>query len=68
MTTRSVSASPYPKIDLITQPPVDARWLDGELARLEQLVEDGETLELVGSLNRLVGSTQPAAAESERVG
>ena len=24
-----VSASPYPMIDLITQPPVDARWLDG---------------------------------------
>jgi FlaA1/EpsC-like NDP-sugar epimerase len=63
-----VSASPYPKIDLITQPPVDAQWLEGELNRLERLVADGETLELVGSLNRLVGSGQPAAAESERVG
>jgi FlaA1/EpsC-like NDP-sugar epimerase len=63
-----VSASQYPKIDLITQPPVDAQWLEGELARLERLVGDGETLELVGSLNRLVGSGQPVAAESERVG
>ena len=64
-----VSPSPYPKIDLITQPPVDAQWLEGELARLERLVADGETLELVGSLNRLVGTSgQPVAAESERVG
>jgi len=63
-----VSASPYPKIDLITQPPVDAQWLDVQLNRLDRLVADGETLELVGSLNRLVTSGQPAAAESERVG
>jgi FlaA1/EpsC-like NDP-sugar epimerase len=64
-----VSQSPYPKIDLITQPPVDAQWLEGELARLERLVADGETLELVGALNRLLGSSgHPAAAESERVG
>jgi FlaA1/EpsC-like NDP-sugar epimerase len=63
-----VSASPHPKIDLITQPPVDAAWLEGELARLEQLVVDGDTLELVGALNRLVGSSsRSAAAESERV-
>jgi FlaA1/EpsC-like NDP-sugar epimerase len=64
-----VSQSPYPKIDLITQPPVDAQWLEGELARLERLVADGETLELVGALNRLLASSgHPAAAESERVG
>ena len=64
-----VSQSPYPKIDLITQPPVDAQWLEGELARLERFVADGETLELVGALNRLLGSSgHPAAAESERVG
>jgi FlaA1/EpsC-like NDP-sugar epimerase len=64
-----VSPSPYPKIDLITQPPVDAQWLEGELGRLERLVAEGDTLELVGSLNRLVGSSrQPAAATSEPVG
>jgi FlaA1/EpsC-like NDP-sugar epimerase len=62
-----VSPSPYPKIDLITQPAVDAQWLENELAGLERLVADGETLELVGTLNRLVGTGQPAAAESERV-
>jgi FlaA1/EpsC-like NDP-sugar epimerase len=64
-----VSASPYPKIDLITQPPVDAQWLEGELARLEQLVGDGDTLELVGSLSRLVrASSRSGATQSERVG
>ena len=62
-----VSPSPYPKIDLITQPAVDAHWLENELAGLERLVTEGETLELVGTLNRLVGTGQPAAAESERV-
>ena len=63
-----VSPSPYPKIDLITQPPVDAHWLEGELGRLERLVAEGDTLELVGTLSRLVGTGQPSAAESERVG
>jgi FlaA1/EpsC-like NDP-sugar epimerase len=63
-----VSPSPYPKIDLITQPAVDAQWLENELAGLERLVTEGETLELVGTLNRLVATGQPAAAESERVG
>ena len=51
----TVSASPHPKIDLITRQPVDAEWLETELALLERLVEDGDTLELVGELRRLVG-------------
>jgi len=50
-----VSPSEHPKIDLITRPPVDPEWLEAELALLERLVEDGETLELVGELRRLVG-------------
>jgi FlaA1/EpsC-like NDP-sugar epimerase len=50
----TVSPTPHPKIDLITRPPVDADWLEAELALLERLVEDGETLELVGELRRLV--------------
>jgi gamma-glutamyltranspeptidase/glutathione hydrolase len=36
-------------------------------ATLERLVAEGDTLELVGTLSRLVGTGQPAAAESERV-
>jgi FlaA1/EpsC-like NDP-sugar epimerase len=51
----TVSASPHPKIDLITRQPVDAEWLENELALLERLVEEGDTLELVGELRRLVG-------------
>ena len=50
----TVAPSPHPKIDLITRPPVDADWLEAELALLERLVEEGETLELVGELRRLV--------------
>ena len=54
----------HPKIDLITRRPVDADWLEAELARLEQLVEDGETLELVGELRRVVAEPRrdPATA------
>ncbi len=63
-----VSPSPYPKIDLITRPPVDAEWLEGELARLERLVAEGDTLELVGALSRLVVFPRSAATESEPVG
>jgi FlaA1/EpsC-like NDP-sugar epimerase len=50
----TVTPSRHPKIDLITRPPVDSEWLEAELADLERLVEDGETLELVGELRRLV--------------
>jgi FlaA1/EpsC-like NDP-sugar epimerase len=50
----TVSPSKHPKIDLITRPPVDPEWLEAELALLERLVEDGETLELIGELRRLV--------------
>jgi FlaA1/EpsC-like NDP-sugar epimerase len=49
-----VSPSRHPKIDLITRPPVDSEWLEAELALLERLVEEGETLELVGALRRLM--------------
>ena len=49
-----VTPSQHPKIELITRPPVDPDWLEAELALLERLVEEGETLELVGELRRLV--------------
>ncbi len=49
-----VSPSPHPKIERISRPPVEAAWLNEELAILERLVEDGDTLELVGELNRIV--------------
>ena len=49
-----VSPSPHPKIERISRPPVEAAWLDDELAILARLVEEGDTLELVGALNRIV--------------
>lgn len=51
----TATPSEHPKIDLITRRPVDSAWLESELALLERLVEEGETLELVGELRRLLG-------------
>jgi hypothetical protein len=65
-----VSPSPHAKIDLIARPPVDPEWLEEELAMLERLVEDGETLELVGTLRRLVDELRrerARAAEPRRL-
>ena len=56
----SVLPSPHPKIQLIARRPVDAEWLEAELAILERLVEQGETLELVGELRRVVREPQRA--------
>jgi len=57
-----VSPSPHPKIERIARPPVDAAWLDEELGMLERLVEDGDTLELVAALSRIVSEPRRAAS------
>ena len=57
-----VSPSPHPKIERIARPPVEAAWLDEELALLERLVEEGDTLELVGALSRIVQEPQRVPA------
>jgi FlaA1/EpsC-like NDP-sugar epimerase len=59
----SAGETPHPKILAVTRPTIDAAWLEDELAELERLVADGETLELVAKLGgmmkepRRVGST-----------
>ena len=59
----AVSTS-HPKIMRVSGPTVDALWLQDELAELERLVRDGETLEVVSRLAtmmrapRLVGETR----------
>lgn len=61
----SVSPSPYEAIMLVTRPPIDARWLEEELDALAELVEEGETLEVIGRLNAIVASprrVEPSAA------
>jgi FlaA1/EpsC-like NDP-sugar epimerase len=59
-----VTPSPHPKIERISRPPVEAAWLDDELAILERLVEEGDTLELVGALNRIVRDPKRVAVVS----
>lgn len=46
----TVGPSPHQKILAVTRPPIDAAWLEGELADLERLVAESETLELVSKL------------------
>jgi len=52
----TVTPSSHEAILLVTRPPIDAAWLEEELDALERLVDAGETLELVGRLNALVGA------------
>jgi FlaA1/EpsC-like NDP-sugar epimerase len=49
-----VAPSAHPSILALSRAPVDAAWLDDELRELERLVDAGETLEVVGALNRIV--------------
>jgi FlaA1/EpsC-like NDP-sugar epimerase len=56
-----VEPTGYEAILLLTRAPVDAPWLDAELLELEQLVEAGETLDVVGALNRVVREPQRIA-------
>ena len=58
----TVTPSDHEAILLVTRPPIDAHWLEEELDELERLVDDGETLELVGRLNAIVGKPRRAGA------
>jgi FlaA1/EpsC-like NDP-sugar epimerase len=57
-----VAPSPHAKIMRVHRDPVDSAWLEEELGHLAQLVDDGETLELVGTLNRLVAEPRRATS------
>jgi FlaA1/EpsC-like NDP-sugar epimerase len=61
-----VAPTGHPKILGATSAPLDAAWLDEELAALEQLVEAGDTLELVARLGSAVRA--PARDSSPRAG
>jgi FlaA1/EpsC-like NDP-sugar epimerase len=52
----TVTPSAHEAILLVTRPPIDAAWLEAELDELEELVEAGETLELVGRLNAIMAA------------
>ena len=49
-----VAETGHPKIQRARRVPVSAAWLDDELADLESLVHDGETLEVVSRLSTMV--------------
>jgi FlaA1/EpsC-like NDP-sugar epimerase len=58
-----VTPSPHPKIERISRPPVEGAWLNAELAILERLVDEGDTLELVGALSRIVSDPKRVSVE-----
>jgi FlaA1/EpsC-like NDP-sugar epimerase len=50
----AVDPTSHAKILRVSRPPVDGAWLERELDVLERLVEEGDALEVVGELNRVV--------------
>jgi FlaA1/EpsC-like NDP-sugar epimerase len=54
----SVGATTHPKILRLSRPPVDPEWLAGQLEELEQLADEGDTLEVVGKLRNVVSNPQ----------
>jgi len=64
----TVTPSSHEAILLVTRPPIDAAWLEEELEALQVLVEDGETLELVGRLNTLVAAPRRALVSGDGAG
>jgi FlaA1/EpsC-like NDP-sugar epimerase len=61
----TVTPSDHEAILLVTRTPIDPAWLESELDELERLVEAGETLDLVGRLNAIVGSPRRLASGQE---
>jgi FlaA1/EpsC-like NDP-sugar epimerase len=50
----SVGETEHPKIKRLSRPPIDAEWLTAQLHRLEQLADEGDTLEVVAKLGAIV--------------
>ncbi|HEY4411457.1 MAG TPA: nucleoside-diphosphate sugar epimerase/dehydratase [Gaiellaceae bacterium] len=50
----SVGETEHPKIKRLSRPPVDEAWLTVQLRELEDLAEQGDTLEVVGKLTAIV--------------
>ena len=67
-TSETVTPSSHEAIMLVTRAPIDAAWLEEELDALQSLVEEGETLELVGRLNTLVGSPRRVPVSGDGAG
>ena len=59
--SESVGATDHPKIMRLSRAPIDAAWLSQQLVELEQLADDGDTLEVVAKLGAIVRDCQRAA-------
>ncbi|HET7556186.1 MAG TPA: hypothetical protein VFJ75_11085, partial [Gaiellaceae bacterium] len=57
----------HPKIMRVRGPIVDALWLQEELAELERLVREGETLETVSRLATMMRAPRLAGAQHDTV-
>jgi FlaA1/EpsC-like NDP-sugar epimerase len=54
----SVGATTHPKILRLSRPAVDPEWLADQVAELERLADEGDTLEVVGKLRNIVHEPQ----------
>ena len=54
----AVGPTSHPKIMRAARPPIDAAWLEDELAELERLVDEGDTLGVVAKLGAMVEQPQ----------
>jgi FlaA1/EpsC-like NDP-sugar epimerase len=54
----SVGETQHPKIMRLSRPPVDPDWLADQLAELERYADEGDTLEVVGKLRKVVSKPQ----------
>jgi FlaA1/EpsC-like NDP-sugar epimerase len=54
----SIGQTDHSKIMRLSRPAVDADWLTRELAELERLADEGDTLEVVAKLNAIVREPQ----------
>ena len=61
-TDETIHETKHPKILRSTREPIDGAWLEEELAELERLVADGDTLELVSKLGTMVREPQRVSA------
>jgi FlaA1/EpsC-like NDP-sugar epimerase len=62
-----VAETGHPKIRRARRVPIDAEWLDEELAALERLVHDGETLEAVSRLSAMTKSPARLGSREQQV-
>ena len=59
-----VGPTSHPKIMRAARPAIDSAWLNDELAELERLVDEGDTLGVVGKLGSMVKQPQRTGREA----